>query len=116
MIPAYTPIELKQNDSWIARGVIYDDQQVPQVVNIQNATILVQVRRRAGGESVFTASIGDGVTVNPDNSWLINKIVDIPRPGSYVWEFQVTQTGTGQVDTYYGGPCSVFKDYAIPAI
>lgn len=114
MIPAYTPIELKMNDSWIAQGVIYDDQDVPQVINIQNATILVQIKRKQGGDALFTMTDTDGVTINPDNSWTINKVLSVARQGQYIWEFQVTQTATGQVDTYYSGPCSIFQDYAIP--
>jgi hypothetical protein len=109
MIPAYTPIELYRNDSWKSSGVLYDNQVVPQVVNIQTATILVQIRRRAGGDVIFSMTNGDGITINGNNSWTINKVVTVSRAGMYYWDFQVTQVNT-EADTYYAGPCAIVDD------
>jgi hypothetical protein len=109
MIPAEVPLVLYRNDSWKASGIIYDNQPTPQVVNIQNADILVQIRRRPGGSVIYSIENGNGVTINPNNSWAINAVVTVERGGSYYWDFQVTQPN-GEVDTYYAGPCKIIDD------
>lgn len=110
MIPANVPIELYRNDTWSASGIIYDDQAAPQPISLQNATILAQIRRRPGGEVIFSISTSSGITVNADNSWEINAVVTVARAGKYYWDFQVTQTLTGKVDTYYAGACTIIDD------
>ena len=110
MIPANTPLELYRNDSWIASGAIYDEQDPPQIIDIQNATILAQIRRRPGGSVVYSITNGYGITINTDNTWEIDCIVTVSRAGKYYWDFQVTQNLTGTVNTYYGGICTIYDD------
>lgn len=101
MIPATRDITEYRGDTWKAWGVILDDQEVPQVVDLQSATIRVQVRKRKGGDILLDISTADDITVDVDNQWNISTSTDAIPAGKHYWDFQVTNGG--DVTTYYAG-------------
>ncbi len=107
MIPATRDLIEYRGDTWKAWGYIMDDQQVPQPVDLQSATIRVQVRKYKGGDILLDITNGDGVTIHPDNQWEISALLDF-RPGRHYWDFQVTDGG--EVNTYYAGSFKLIDD------
>lgn len=108
MIPTIRNLEEYRGDTWNAWGVIMDDQVVPEIVDLQTATIQVQVRKRKGGDILLDISTGDGITVDANNQWTINAPLNF-QAGKHYWDFQVTQQN-GQVDTYYAGTFRLIDD------
>ena len=107
MIPAVRDLDEYRGDTWQAWGYILDDQVVPQPVDLQTATIRVQVRKRKGGDILLDITNGSGVTVDVDNQWHINALLDF-QAGKHYWDFQVTDGAV--VTTYYAGTFRLHDD------
>lgn len=114
MTPGRMPLSLYRGDTYRWRFSLWQDSARTQPVDLTGATVLAQVRDRAGGTLIATMSC----TITAPNiiDAALSAEDSAKLPGSSVWDMQVTYAG-GDVATVLAGPVNTTVDVsALPVV
>lgn len=109
--PAKWDIAMWRNDYWVQ---VYSLTLDSNPIDLQNATVNIQIRKGCGGTLALSLTNGNGVTITGanNNQVSISKLVDIEK-GMYRWDMQITYA-SGVVKTYIEGDFEVQDDVTKP--
>lgn len=105
--PAELNIEIVKGDFWVESFALTLDNVA---INLSTAQVLIEVKQGCSNTVLFTASIGNGITISGAGSNVINvsKLVNLDA-GNYEYILKVTYA-TGIVKTYIWGNYNVYTD------
>ena len=107
LTPATENVILYRGDTWVESWLVTNNSLA---VDLSAADVLLQIRRKKGGDILYTSEIGTGITISgvDDNSIDHFGEVDI-IPGTWYWDIQITLP-SGQIFTGKAGTCQVIDD------
>ena len=105
--PAELDIEIVKGDYWVQTLALTLDSTP---INLSTADVDVEVTQGCSTSVLWSASVGDGISINGvgNNEINISKLVDIAE-GNYEYTLKVTYQ-TGVIKTYVWGEFKVYLD------
>ena len=109
MIPGAYTIQAYRNDTLQLTFTITDGSAIP--IDLNTATMKMQIRNRPDGDVLQTLTEGDGLTVSGagNNIVTVSKVISIESGGVYTYDLQAT-FASGVVTTYVKGNFILFED------
>jgi len=102
---------VKRGDTY--NGALFTVQLNGAIVDLTDATILIQFRESYATQSLLDLTVGNGVTItNPTGgTFRIDPRVFTMRPGVFKFEIRLTLS-TGVIKTWIGGTANIIEDIA----
>lgn len=109
--PAKWDIAIWRNDYWVQAYALTLDSNP---IDLENATVNIQIRKGCGGTLALSLTNGNGITITgaSNNQVSISKLINIEK-GMYRWDMQITYVN-GVVKTYIEGDFEVQDDVTKP--